>query len=59
MYVLTNDLKKKVQQKLMQLQGEAELSLILTEDIIIYHALMFQSNEKEIVFKFVPVKWHK
>ena len=59
MYVLTNDLKKKVQQKLMQLQGEAELFLILTEDIIIYHALMFQSNEKEIVFKFVPVKWHK
>ena len=43
----------------MQLQGEAELSLILTEDIIIYRALMFQSNEKDIVFKFVPVKWHK
>ena len=59
MYVVTNDLKKKVQQKLMQLQGEAELSLILTEDIIIYHSLIFQSNEKEIVFKYVPFKWHK
>lgn len=56
MYVLTNDLKEQSTTKLMQLQGEAELSLILNRSYNKLSFINFSIKQKEIVLN-VPVKW--